>query len=300
MLDAIEERMKQVGETTATQLMKCWANAVSSSHCTESRQPGRHWGGLPTSAGTASWSGTPTKKEGAVGEGQPAQLFWQNLCQSNLSCCGLEYQRREPQIFSSWVAPWIAQCSRKYLLPLLCEQLPNGKFQQDNAPCHTSKGTQVFPNKQDLKCWRPHPRAQVQIWSKICGTRWSISFKQQPNPVTKRNSCKAYSRHRGTGKVLQIYRTFEKGHAQSYRSERRSYRLLTYILYNACVIYFFLAPVLTREAEMMVKVHMQEVRWRPQFPGDVCYKHCGLLSQLFKMAVTFARDIFKEISMHFT
>ena len=42
---------------------------------------------------------------------------------------------------------------------------------------------------------------------------------------------------------------------------------------------------------------MQEVRRRPRFPGDVCYKHCGLLSQLSKMAAAFAREIFKEILM---
>ena len=48
---------------------------------------------------------------------------------------------------------------------------------------------------------------------------------------------------------------------------------------------------------MMVKLHTQEVRHHPRFPGDVCYKHCGLLSQLFKMASTFACEIFKEILM---
>ena len=38
---------------------------------------------------------------------------------------------------------------RTHLLPLLRERLPNGRFRQDNAPCHTSKATQVFPSKQD-------------------------------------------------------------------------------------------------------------------------------------------------------
>ena len=33
---------------------------------------------------------------------------------------------------------------RMHLLPFLCEQIPNSRFQQDSSPCHTSKATQRF------------------------------------------------------------------------------------------------------------------------------------------------------------
>ena len=54
------------------------------------------------------------------------------------------------------------------------------------------------------------------------------------------------------------------------------------------------APVHTREAGM-IKLHEQEVFHHLRFLSDVCYKHCSLLSQLLKMAATFACEIFEEI-----
>ena len=108
---------------------------------------------------------------------------------------------------------------RTHLLPFLCEWLPIGTFQQNKPLATPLKQHRGFSKQTRLKCWWPYPRAWIYILSKVYGTWWSISFEQRPNPVTKRNSCKAYS-HSGPlwHQKSAVDRPFENGHAQSYRS----------------------------------------------------------------------------------
>ena len=80
--------------------------------------------------------------------------------------------------------------------------------------------------------------------------------------------------HRDTGIVLQIYRQFGKGHAQSYRSERRSYRLLKFIFVLRLCYLFLPCSCAYSRSRNVSKFHAQELRRRPRFASDVCYKHC--------------------------
>ena len=90
-----------------------------------------------------------------------------NLGQSthSKSWFGLEYQRREPRIFFSWVAPWITQCTRKCCTCTYCPFFASG-YQTVGSnrtmPLATPlKQHKVFSKQTRLKCWRPHPRARI-------------------------------------------------------------------------------------------------------------------------------------------
>ena len=132
---------------------------------------------------------------------------------------------------------------RTHLLPFLREWLPNGRFQQDNAPCHTSKATQRFFQANRIKVLKTSPESLDFIKSNQKSVARDETFHS--NNCQTQEQRRTLARHtvilghRDTGKVLQVYRTFEKGYAQSYRSEWRSYRLLTFI-FGLCLCYLFL------------------------------------------------------------
>ena len=48
---------------------------------------------------------------------------------------------------------------RTHLLPFLRRQLPGGKLQQDNAPCHTSKATRKFLNTKKVQLLKTPPES---------------------------------------------------------------------------------------------------------------------------------------------
>ena len=48
---------------------------------------------------------------------------------------------------------------RTHLLPFLHERLPNGRFKQDNAPCHTSKATHKFFQANRIKVLKTPPES---------------------------------------------------------------------------------------------------------------------------------------------
>ena len=61
---------------------------------------------------------------------------------------------------------------RTHLLPFLCEWLPNGRFQQDNAPCYTSKATQRFFQANKIKVLMTLPESPdlhsiKNLWHKM-------------------------------------------------------------------------------------------------------------------------------------
>ena len=48
---------------------------------------------------------------------------------------------------------------RTHLLPFLRERLPNGRLQQDNAPCHVSKATQKFLEVNNISLFQTPPES---------------------------------------------------------------------------------------------------------------------------------------------
>ena len=105
-----------------------------------------------------------------------------------------------------------------HLLPFLCKRLPNGRFQQDNAPCHTSKATQRFYKTNKVKVLKTPPESPDlnPIRTLLHEMKHFILTTAKPGELLQGHT--VILGHRDTEKVLQIYRSFDKGHAQSYTS----------------------------------------------------------------------------------
>ena len=124
---------------------------------------------------------------------------------------------------------------RTHLLPFLREHLPDGRLQQDNAPCHTSKSTlkllkdnnvSLFPTPPDSTRLElePGPEPDREHVARI------KALYPNSHEATKQRG--AFPRDKDifgdsdTGEVLQIHKSLEEGIPQSPGNERRNYRLL--------------------------------------------------------------------------
>ena len=193
MLDAVEERMKQDDETTATQLVKMLGERGfkistptverarktlgwtfhGSRYCQLIRNANKEkrvqWAkdNLHSSFDDVVWTDESTiqlennrtfsyRKVGSAPKPKPRAkhpfkvMVWAgiskkgatNICLLGCSVNSAVYQ----------------EVLRTHLLPFLRERLPNGRFQQDNAPCHTSKATHKFFQANRIKVLKTPPK----------------------------------------------------------------------------------------------------------------------------------------------